>query len=123
MIKRVLIVDDEIDILKSVKMLVEITGYEAKITNDGNKAIEILKKEKYDLVLLDMLMPKISGIATLEKIRMDSKIKNQKVAFLTVVSLSQAGKKVVEDLKPVAYIEKPIDNSEFKRTIKKILGD
>ena len=122
MTKKILIIDDEIDIRESIKMLIEVIGFETKTTDDGNKAINMLKKEKFDLVLLDMLMPKISGIKTLEKIRKDSKIKNQKVAFLTVVGLNQAGKNVVKKLNPVGYIEKPIDNDEFKKKITKILG-
>lgn len=123
MSKKVLIVDDEQDILESVKMLVETMGYEVKTTDNGNKAVEMLKKDKFDLVLLDILMPKISGIATLEKIRAEKSIKNQKVVFLTVVSLSQAGKGAVKELAPAGYIEKPIDNTLFKAKIKKIIGD
>ncbi len=119
--KKILIVDDEEDIRNSIKMLVETMGYEVKAVDDGNRAIDLLKKEKFDLMLLDMLMPKISGLATLEKIRADSKIKNQKVVFLTVVSLSQAGEDIMKRLKPAGYIEKPIDNVVFKKTIKKIV--
>jgi CheY-like chemotaxis protein len=119
--KRILVVDDEPDILESIKMLVETMGYEVETTEDGDKAIDMLKKEKFDLVLLDMLMPKISGIKTLEKIRANPEIKNQKVAFLTVVGLNQTGENFVKKLKPIEYIEKPIDNAEFKKKIKKIL--
>ena len=118
---KVLIVDDEKDILESVKMLLETINCKVKTTDDGNKAISMLKKEKFDLVLLDVLMPKISGIKTLEKIRADPKIKNQKVAFLTVVSPSKNGKGVIKKLNPIAYLEKPIDNDSFKRKITKIL--
>jgi response regulator RpfG family c-di-GMP phosphodiesterase len=58
----------------------------------------------------------------LERIRSDKKLKNQKVMFLTVVSLSQAGKKVIDALKPIDYIEKPIDVPQLKKRIAKILG-
>lgn len=119
--KKILIVDDEDDILESIKMLLEVMGYKAEITDDGNKAIRMLKKEKFDLVLLDILMPKISGIEVLKKIRADPQIKNQKVVFLTVVGLSQAGQSVVKKLHPADYIEKPIDNQVFKQKIKKIV--
>jgi CheY-like chemotaxis protein len=123
MAKKILVVDDELDILESVKMLVECIGYEVEIVDNGVKALNILKKEKFDLVLLDILMPKLSGIEVLKKIREDSKLKNQKVAFLTVVGLNQAGKDVVKKLHPADYIEKPIDNKIFKEKIKKMLGD
>ena len=122
MVKRILLVDDEWDILESVKMLLETMNYKVEITDDGNKAIEMLKKKNFDLVLLDILMPKISGLKTLEKIRADSKIKKQKVAFLTVVSPSKNGKGTIEKLKPIIYIEKPINNASFKKEIKRILS-
>lgn len=119
---KILVVDDELDILESIKMLLEIGGYGVKTVNNGEDAIKILKKEKFDLMLLDILMPNLSGVKTLEKIRADSHLKNQKVAFLTVVSLSKNGKGVIKKLNPVDYIEKPIDNAVFKKKIKKIIG-
>ncbi len=120
---KVLLVDDEIDILESVKMLIETMNHEVKTTDDGNEAIKMLEKEKFDLVLLDILMPKISGIATLEKIRGDKKKKKKKVVFLTVATLSQTGKEVVKKLHPDGYITKPIDNVVFKKNLKKLLGE
>jgi CheY-like chemotaxis protein len=119
---KVLIIDDEYDILESMQMLVESMGYEAETIDNGKKAISMLKKSKYDLVLLDILMPKISGIETLKKIREDSKIKDQKVIFLSVVSPSRNGKGIIKKLKPLDYIEKPINNKTFKTKLKKYLG-
>jgi CheY-like chemotaxis protein len=122
MVKTVLIVDDEQDIADSVKLLIDKLGYSAKTVNDGKSALNLLKKEKFDLVLLDMLMPQMSGREVLETIRKDSKLKNQKVAFLTVVQLGQAGTETVKKLKPAAYFQKPIiDLSEFKAQLKKLL--
>ena len=121
-VKKILLVDDELDIRESVKMLLETMNYEVEITDDGNNAITMLKNGTFDLVLLDILMPKISGIKTLEKIRADSKIKNQKVVFLTVVSPTKNGEGIIGKLGPLDYIEKPIDNNSFKEKIEKILG-
>lgn len=119
--KRVLVVDDEHDILISVKMLLESQGYYVKTVDNGAEALQVLRKEKFDLVLLDMLMPGLSGKEVLEKIRADKILKKQKVAFMTVVSLSQAGKKVIAELKPVDYIEKPLDAAKLKKRVELIL--
>ena len=119
---KILVVDDELDVLESVKMLIETMGHEIKTIDNGKGAIKLLGKEKFDLMILYILMPKMSGIETLEKIRASPKLKKQKVAFLSVVSLSKNGKGVIKKLNPVAYIEKPIDNIVFKKKIKKILG-
>ena len=121
MAKKILIVDDQEDILESMGMLVENMGYEVKTTNNGKQALAMLKKESFDLVLLDILMPKMSGREVLQKIRKNPKLKNQEVAFLTVVQLSEAGKDVVKKLKPVDYFPKPIEVVNFKKRLKKIL--
>ena len=121
MSKKVLIVDDEEDILTSVKQVVESAGYEGKTVNNGKQALKLLKQEKFDLVLLDILMPEMSGKEVLENIRNDQKLKSQKVAFLTVVELGQEGVKLVKKLKPVDYFQKPINTNDLKKRLKKIL--
>jgi len=119
--KKILIVDDEEDVLTSVKTFVGNLGYSAKTADNGKKALNILKKEKFDLVLLDILMPEMSGKQVLEKIRADKKLKEQKVAFMTVVSLSQLGKKAIKELKPIAYIEKPVNTAKLKKELARVL--
>lgn len=121
MTKKILIVDDEEDILSSVKMLLESMGFKAKTVNNGNAALKLLKEEKFDLVLLDILMPEMSGREVLEAIRQTPKLKNQKVALLTVIELSRPGKEAMKKLFPVDYIQKPLDVADFKKRIKKIL--
>ncbi len=119
--KQILIVDDQEEILTPMKILVKNMGYETKTASNGKQALAMLKKESFDLVLLDILMPKMSGREVLQKIRADPKLKNQKVAFLTVVQLSEAGKDIVKKLKPVDYFPKPIKMANFKKRLKKIL--
>ena len=122
MVKKVLIVDDKQDILTSVTMLVESLGYKAKTASSGKQALEKLRLESFDLVLLDVLMPGMSGKEVLEKIRADPKLKNQKVAILSVVRLSEPGEKIIKELRPITYFQKPIDTADFKKRLKKILG-
>ena len=121
MAKKILIVDDEKDIRISVKMLLEDSNYYVKMASNAKAGLLALKKEKFDLVLLDILMPKMSGIEMLEKVREDKKLKNQKVAFMTVVLLRQKDKKIISKLKPIDYFEKPIQPTNFIKRIKKIL--
>lgn len=122
MVKKVLIVDDKQDILTSVAMLVESLGYKAETASNGKQALEKLRLESFDLVLLDVLMPEMSGREVLEKIRADPKLKDQKVAILSVVRLSEPGEKIIKELKPITYFQKPIDTDDFKKRLKKILG-
>lgn len=121
MIKRILIVDDEDDVLTSMKMLVESMGYEAKTARSGKHALKLLKQKHFDLLLLDVIMPKMSGREVLENIRANPKLRNQKVAFLTLVQLGQEGIKAIKKLKPVEYFQKPIYITGFKKKLRKIL--
>lgn len=118
---RILVVDDEEDILTSVRLLLEKTGYEVRTASRGQAALEMLKKEKFDLVLLDILMPEMSSTEVLEKIRADPKLRGQKVAIFTVVQPSREGEKIIKKLKPVEYFQKPIDVDDFTARIKRVL--
>ena len=119
--KKILIVDDERDILTSMKILIESMGIKVKTVDNGRKALNALKKEFFDLVLLDILMPGMSGKEVLEKIRADPKLKNQKVAFMTVVQLAKQGEDSIKRLKPVEYFEKPVRIGDFRTRLQKVL--
>ena len=121
MAKRVLIVDDEPDIRTSVRQAVESMGFEAKVAKSAKEGLGLLRKEKFDLALLDIFMPKMSGRDMLEEIRKDPKIEKQRVAFLTVANLSEAGQGIVKSLKPVEYFQKPIDLNDFSKRLQKLL--
>jgi two-component system OmpR family response regulator len=66
---RVLIVDDEVDYLTLMKEYIQHWGYEAILAHSGQEALEAIKKQTPDIVILDYLMPGMSGIAVLEQIR------------------------------------------------------
>ncbi len=119
--KKVLIVDDEQDILSSIKKILETEGFEAATANSAKKALEMIEKEKFDLVLMDIFMPKMSGREAVERIRANPKTKDQKVAFLTVAELSETGEKIIKKLKPVDYIQKPVLVKEFGKRIKNLV--
>ncbi len=121
MTKKILIVDDDEDFLISIKMILDYFKYNTKTAPNGGKALELLKKEKFDLVLLDNFMPGMSGKEILEKIRGDPKLKGQKVAILTASRITDADKAAISALSPIAHLEKPIDKDNFIKTLKKIL--
>lgn len=120
--KKILVVDDEEDITKSVKMLLENDGYIVFTVNNGKDALQKLEKETFDLVLLDILMPEMPGNEVAEKIRKNPKIKNQKILFLTVVTLGELGKSIIQQLKPSGYVQKPFKAAELRAKIKKLVG-
>lgn len=119
--KKIMIVDDEESLVELVKALLEREGFEVIEAYNGKECLEKLKSIKPDLILLDLMMPGMSGREVLEKIRKNPKTKDLKVAFLTVAHFSEIGKKVCEDLKVCAYITKPFDNKELVQKVKELV--
>ncbi len=119
--KKVLIVDDEDDVCSTVKEMVKNNGFEAETAKSAEEALEVLKHKKFDLVLMDIYMPGMAGTEAVEAMRDDPKLKDQKVAFLTVAKVVDVGKELIERLKPADYIQKPLDFEDFSKRLKKLL--
>ena len=120
--KKIMIVDDEESLIELVKALLEGENYEVITAMDGEECLEKLKTEKPDLILLDMMMPGMSGREVCERVRADPKIKNLKIAFLTVAKFSEMGKDVLKRMNVLDYITKPFDNKDLIRRVKKLVG-
>jgi two-component system alkaline phosphatase synthesis response regulator PhoP len=120
--KKIMVVDDEENLIELVKAILEVEGYDVITASDGKECLEKLKAVKPDLILLDMMMPGMSGRETCERIRKDAKTKNLKVAFLTVARFSEVGKDILKKLNAVDYITKPFDNKDLVKRVKKAVG-
>jgi len=120
--KRIMIVDDEPDTRFALRTLLERHGFEVVEASGGKEALERLRRRPVDLVVIDFLMPEMSGRALAEAIRKDPKLKDLKMVFLTVATLGEVGVKELEKLKISGYIPKPYNNGELVRRIKSIVG-
>jgi len=81
--KKILLVDDEVDILEFVSYNLEKEGYKVYTAQNGKDAIKIADKKNPDLIILDVMMPEMDGIATCEELRKNPKLKSTVIAFLT----------------------------------------
>jgi DNA-binding response OmpR family regulator len=115
-------VDDEPDIRTSVKEMLDASGFQTTVASNADEAFKALEKGKFDLLVLDIFMPKVSGRQLLEKIRANKKLSDQKVIFLTAAQLTETGEKKIKGLKPLAYIVKPIEVDKFLKKVKEILA-
>src|SRR5215212_1493947 len=106
--KRILLVDDDSDILTSMQAALEPTGAVLDTATNGNKAVELAEKNNPDLVILDMMLPGRSGFLVLEKIKA-RKPKNSK-PFVIMITGNQGArhKMYAESLGVSDYFNKPV---------------
>ena len=81
--KKILIVDDEPNIVMSLEYTFKKNNFEVFIARDGHEALEILKNQLPDVIILDVMMPMVDGFATLEHIKKDERLRHCKVIFLS----------------------------------------
>lgn len=122
MAKKVMVVDDEPDLCETVKLLLEGKGFEAVTVQSGAEALKKLKKEPVDLVLIDFFMPEMTGRVLADEIRADPKLKDLKLAFLTVALFGEVGQADLKKLGILDYIQKPFDNEDLVRRVKRMVG-
>ena len=122
MAKKILIVDDEVEIVGIMKFRLNSWGFEAISAQSGAEALEVLKTVKPDLMILDVMMPGMSGFDVLKNIKARDDLKNIPVIMVSVAS-SRA--EIERGLKTGAafYFTKPYDATELLAKIKSILGE
>jgi CheY-like chemotaxis protein len=130
MAKKVLIVDDDVDVRTFASSVVEDSGYKPEIAKDGEEGIGKVKEEKPALIILDILMPKESGIKMYRALKMDSQFSAIPVIVLSGIAkrtflrsqkaLDEFGDQPVPE--PEAYLEKPVEPEELGAMIKKLLS-
>lgn len=102
--RRVLIVDDEKPLLRALELKFSNAGFEVTTASDGEQALSILEKEKFNVVLLDLVMPKKDGFAVLAEL----KAKGKKVPVIVLSNLSQDEDiKRARELGAIDYLVKP----------------
>ncbi|HSZ57408.1 MAG TPA: response regulator transcription factor [Tepidisphaeraceae bacterium] len=119
--KRILLVDDDHDILTSMQAAFEPTGATVDTAGNGNKAVEMVEKNDPDLVVLDMMLPGRSGFLVLEKIKA-RKPKNTK-PFVIMITGNQGArhKMYAESLGVSEYFNKPVKMDKLIATAERLL--
>ncbi|MCR5145601.1 MAG: response regulator [Lachnospiraceae bacterium] len=113
---KVLVVDDDAMVRKMAAFILNKGNVDNAGVGSGEEAIELLKKENFDLVVLDIEMPQMGGIETLEIIRQDETVKDIKVIFMTG-TIDEKTKSAAARLEAVGVIEKPLKPVEFMEII------
>lgn len=111
---KILIVDDDIDISELISLVLKKEGIDSKIINDSTKVIDLLNKESFDLILLDIMMPELSGTELCSKIR--DKV-DCPIVFLSAKN-ELIDKMLGYEIGGDDYITKPFNNAELVLKIK-----
>ena len=123
MLKKILIVEDEELLANLLLKKLTVSGYEAFLANDGERGLALMRKLKPDLVLLDILMPKMDGLQVLAEIQ-----KNDDLIKIPVIVISNSGQPVeIDQIKKLGVkdwlIKTDFNLEEIIQKIKKQIGD
>jgi len=118
--KRILVVDDEQDLVRAVQIRLEHAGYEISVAYDGKEALEKARKEKPDLILLDLMLPKMDGYKVCRMLKFDEKYKNIPIIMLTARA-QESDQKLGLETGADAYLTKPFQHEVVLAKIKELL--
>jgi two-component system alkaline phosphatase synthesis response regulator PhoP len=122
MSKTVLIVDDEEYIVTSLEYVMKSAGYRVVVAYDGEQAIEKTKETAPDLLILDVMMPKLDGFEVCEKIRANPLWESIRIIMLTAKGRDSEREKGMS-LGADTYMTKPFSTREILKRVKELLGD
>lgn len=120
MAKRVLLIDDERDFTDMIRMRLEAQGYDVISANDGKAGIEMAKKDRPDLILLDLVMPGMNGFLVLLELKA-----NAYTAAIPVIMLTAKTEAEYEmdagNLGAIKYLSKPVKMEELEAALREVL--
>jgi DNA-binding response OmpR family regulator len=118
--KRVLLVDDDAEIIESMRYALESKGFHILVARDGNQGLAMAEREDPDLVILDMMMPKRSGVLVLEKLRRSRPVP-MRIIMITANEGSRH-KAYAEMLGVDDYIRKPFPMDRLVESVQRLLA-
>lgn len=117
--KRVLLAEDEPNIVESLTFLLDRAGFEVSVETDGQQALDAVLKDTPDLLILDVMLPKMSGYEVLRLLRADKRAEKLPVLMLTAKG-QQADRETALESGADLFMTKPFANSEIVEAVKKL---
>jgi DNA-binding response OmpR family regulator len=118
--RRILIVDDEPNIVISLEFLMQREGFEVTTAGDGEAALRALAERPFDLVVLDIMLPKVNGFDVCQQIRADGRWPGLRVLMLTAKGRQTEVTKGLK-LGADAYVTKPFSTKDLVAQVKRLL--
>ena len=118
---RILVADDEKDIRKFTNRILTHEGHDVTLADDGELAIELMKQNDYDLVILDIMMPNKNGLEVVQYMKKDERLQNVPIFLFSasgpINTLTLEVKDIVD-----AYLRKPFMRKEFLQIVNKLIN-
>ena len=118
--KKILIVDDEPNIVMALEYTFKKNNFEVFIARDGIEALDILKNQLPDIIILDVMMPMVDGFATLEQIKKDKRLDHCKIIFLSAKNKEKDIEKGLS-LGANRYVVKPFSIKKLVEQVHELL--
>lgn len=121
--KRILVADDDEDLLNVTRSILEFAGYKVDTARDGKEALKEIKRRTHDLLVLDVIMPRIDGVRLFQTVKKSDKHKDIPVLFLSgypIDTMAEERRKTIVE-RADAYIQKPFRTKEFLDTVHGLL--
>ncbi len=118
--KRILLVDDDAEIIESLRLALEAKGYTVMVARDGNQGLAVTEREDPDLVILDMMMPKRSGFLVLEKLRRTRE--NPPRIIMITANEGSRHKAYAEMLGVDDYLRKPFPMDRLLASVERLIS-
>ena len=120
--KKILIVDDEKDLVETVVFQLQISGYDAIVAYDGQEGLDKARKEKPDLIILDLMLPKMDGYKVCGLLKNDSRYTKIPIIMFTAKA-QESDIKLAKEVGAEAYITKPFEEEILLGKIKELLKE
>ena len=117
---KILIVDDEADLLETIRFSLGLEGYNVLVATNGEEGLNVARQEKPDLILLDLMLPKLDGYKVCRLLKFDERYKSIPILMLTAKT-QEKDKILGKETGANEYITKPFDMDELMAKIKSYL--
>ncbi len=119
--KKILIVDDEPDVASLLNLMLRSKGYETIIASDGQEALEKARHEQPDLIVLDIMLPRLDGYKVARMLKFDEKFSHIPIIMVTA-KIQEKDKKTGLEMGADAYVTKPFDTAMLLEKINEVLS-
>lgn len=118
---KILVVDDEADLVETIQFALELEGYNVLVASNGEEGLNMARQEKPDLILLDLMLPKLDGYKVCRLLKFDERYKYIPILMLTAKT-QEKDKILGKETGANEYINKPFDMDELMAKIKSYLS-